>query len=75
MDDRVRKQMFALFRHANISDRSIRLRVVKAIICREVASTNELSFVELQGVVDVLDGWKRSGDLVENCKAAKDGRL
>lgn len=68
-DDRSRKMrhMFALIRNANITGRRERMHIVRFALCRDVTSCTELSVIELQTVIDVLDHWKRAGELQQRC--------
>lgn len=67
-DRRVRR-MFALLREAEVEDRNDRLILMSNILARPVESTNDMDTVEINGVVDVLDYWKRQGELKTRCSA------
>lgn len=66
-DERRVRQMFALLRHAGVADRQDRLQLMSAVLSKPVTSTNDMNEIEVQAVVDTLDYWKRSGDIVERC--------
>lgn len=61
--------MFALLRQATIQDRNQRLTILSAILAKNVESVSDLDTAEINGIVDVLDYWKRENELHERCYA------
>lgn len=65
--DRRTKQMFALLHQGGVQDRDKRLALMSAIVHRDITTTNDLTVIETLAVVDILDYWKRLGELPERC--------
>lgn len=61
--------MFALLRQAGIEDRNHRLTILSDILADNVTSVTELDTTQINGIVDVLDYWKREDKLRERCHA------
>lgn len=55
--------MFALIHQAGVDNRDARLTLMSEITHRSISSTNDLTEIEVQAIVDVLDYWKRLGEL------------
>lgn len=62
--------MFALLNQARIKDRDNRLALISGILHRPVFSTSDMNDIEVHAVVDILDYWKRSERLEEQCLSA-----
>lgn len=67
--DRRIRHMFALLRQAGIEDRHHRLTILSAILADNVESVSDLETTQISGIVDVLDYWKKEGELRERCYA------
>lgn len=65
--DRRIRQMFALLRQADIENRNDRLAILSAILAENVESVTCLETAQINGIVDVLDYWKRQNELHERC--------
>jgi hypothetical protein len=62
-DDRKTRHLFALLHQANITNRQDRLNLYTNIIGRPVHSTNDLTPIELQALIQTLDYWNRNNEL------------
>lgn len=67
---RLMRQLFAILKYANITDRDQRMCVIRSVLHRDVYSCTQLSTIELQGVVDTLGYWKRQDMLKRYCDEA-----
>jgi hypothetical protein len=61
--DRKTRHLFALLHQANITDRQKRLNLYTNIISRQVNSTNDLTPIELDAIINTLDYWNRNNEL------------
>jgi len=64
--DKITRRMFALLRDAGISQRSDRLKVLRAVLFDPgISSTNELDYHDIATVCDVLAYWQRDGQTAD----------
>lgn len=62
------RRAFALFRDGGCEQRAARLAVSSYITWRRIASTNDLSQLDIQAIVDTLQYWKSSGEIEYRCR-------
>lgn len=66
-NDRQTRRLFALLREGGVSERVNRLQVMSVIMGRKIATSDDLSQIEVRAVIDTLDYWKRQGELGQRC--------
>lgn len=64
--------MFALLSEGRMTARPQRLAVYEFITWRTVDSTDDLSEVDIKGIVDALKYWKACGEIEYRCRRVAD---
>jgi len=64
--------MFALLGDGHVKAREHRLAVCSFITWRDIATTDELSEVDIKGVVAALEYWKACGEIEYRCRRIAD---
>ena len=64
------RRLFAMLRDAGVSKRDDRLRLYRFVTCHPVGSTDDLTDIELESLIQALRGWQSSGRLVEAIRSA-----
>ena len=64
--------MFALLGEGNVSARARRLTVCEFITWRTLTSSDDLSEVDIKGIVSTLNYWKACGELEYRCRRIAD---
>jgi hypothetical protein len=72
MSNRRMARLMMLLQSAGTLAREDRHRVVSAILYRNVESFKDLTDIEIEGTVAVLEHWERQGELQERCRACGD---
>jgi hypothetical protein len=72
MSSRRMARLMMLLQAAGTLQRDDRHRVVSAILYRNVESFKDLTDIEIEGTVAVLEHWERQGELQERCRACGD---
>lgn len=62
------RRLFALFREAGVEQRNDRLAVSSFIAWRTIASTDDLTELDIRAVVAALEYWRLCGQLEYRCQ-------